>query len=278
MVGRDAGEHCKRSSVVVPDTAPLRFLLVLQVTYAPWTGGLPDGITITFGRHASFGCACTVCRSAKRRLSGSMQWPSRTGEPGARAAGSGRPPWPLYSQGRNINGSARFREISGQKNSGNFRPVKKVSIARSGARRSWSPGRTSSARARLGRPVGGAAGAAATRLRLSAAAILQVVRQSRVRGAPARSMAFTSRCDGQPGCQLGRRAGEDVDHAAGQVGGGQHLGQRQRRQRAVARLATTHRGVAGRDHRGEHADQPEQRRALRRQDRRRRRSARGWRS
>src|SRR6266540_1130077 len=66
---------------------------------------------------------------------------------------------------------------------------------------------------------------------------------------------------GEPGGELGGAAGEDVDHAAGDVGGGEDLGEGDRGERAVL-AGDDVRGVARGDHRGEHADQAEQRRGL----------------
>jgi hypothetical protein len=59
--------------------------------------------------------------------------------------------------------------------------------------------------------------------------------------------------------------GEQVHHAAGHVGGGEHLGQRDGRDRPVGG-GRDDRGVAGRDHRREGGDQPEQRGPLRGDD------------
>ena len=70
---------------------------------------------------------------------------------------------------------------------------------------------------------------------------------------------------GQPGAELLGVAGEQVDRAAGDVAGGQHLGERDGRQRALLRRDDDG-GVAAGQHRGQHADQPEQRRLLRRED------------
>ena len=68
-------------------------------------------------------------------------------------------------------------------------------------------------------------------------------------------MALTSRWRGEPRRDLGGAAGDEVDDAAGDVGGGQRLGQRDRRQRA--QLAGQHDGgVAGDDHRRQHRDRP----------------------
>ena len=116
-----------------------------------------------------------------------------------------------------------------------------------------------------------------TRLRLSAAATSQVGGVCRP-ARPARSIALTSMCEASHGRDLGGAPGEHVDDAARHVGGGQHLGQRDRRQRPLlAGDGTTH-GVAGDDRRGDHRDQAEQRRSPAARARRPRRSARAPRS
>ena len=71
---------------------------------------------------------------------------------------------------------------------------------------------------------------------------------------------------GQPRTDGRRGAGQDVDHAAGDVGGREDLGERHGGQRALVRRHHDHR-VAGDDRGGDHAHQPEERRLLRREER-----------
>ena len=69
----------------------------------------------------------------------------------------------------------------------------------------------------------------------------------------------------EPGRELGREAGQHVGDAAGQIRGREHLGERDGGQRPALR-GHDDGGVAGAEHRREHADEAEQARLLRRQD------------
>ncbi len=70
-----------------------------------------------------------------------------------------------------------------------------------------------------------------TRLTLSAAARSRSAPRP---SAPVRSIAFTSMCAASHGAELGAVAGQEVDDAAGHVGGREHLGELDRGERAAS--------------------------------------------
>ncbi len=114
-----------------------------------------------------------------------------------------------------------------------------------------------------------------TRLTVPAAACGQGRAKFVVRAGQVQRVDISVR--GQVRHDLGRVAGQQVDHATGQVGGGQDLGQRDGGQRPLGGRDDDDRVARG-DDRCDHRHQTEQRIRAAARPRRRRRSVPGWRT
>ena len=119
--------------------------------------------------------------------------------------------------------------------------------------------------ARVGAPVGLGGRGATDALEVLGGRLLERGRQVGVTGDAGEVDGVDVHVRGQPRADRRRGAGQDVDHATGHVGGGQHLGERHRRQRALVGRHDHH-GVARDDRRGDDADQAEQAGVLRGED------------
>ena len=126
--------------------------------------------------------------------------------------------------------------------------------------------RTPVIRSRPGSAVqsGSAAGRAAYALEVGGGLDLEGRGLLRVAGEPGEVDGVDVHVRGERDGRAVQRAGEDVDDPARHVGGREHLGERDGRQRAVGRRGH-HDGVAGDDDRGDDADEPEQAGLLRRE-------------